>query len=349
MDDENKISDTEQVTPHRLEQNIEQSNEDLKTPLPTPLKQSLQPQGQNIGTTTLQNIPENAGMNLPIQRLRTYQHDVTEAVRNERQSLARMVIAEKKRRESMGGEAAFSQIQEKKSPTRTVMFIGMGAIFVASIAGVLFLFIGKNNPQDDALLISIYSPIFTEVEKKITLGRVDEHEIRSRVAEIKKETTIPINGIVHAIFTKTANTPSGTKETLIPTREFLSTFPNDIPERLLRTINNEFFFGFHSFKKIAPFLIITNRFYDGAFLGMLEWEKFMLHDIAPLFLISPADQGKFFDAVIKNIDVRFLKNTRGEAILMYSFIDRQTIVITTNADTFAEIVTRMQTPRGTTR
>ena len=99
-----------------------------------------------------------------------------------------------------------------------------------------------------------------------------------------------------------------------------------------------------------PFLILTNRFYDGAFLGMLEWERFILNDLAPLFLIrSTQREQSFEDAVIKNIDVRFLRNTKGEVILLYSFIDRQTIVITTDADTFAEVVERIRTPRPITR
>ncbi len=336
VDDENKISGGEQINPRILEHGIKSSDKDLKTPF--------------ITGARLQDVRESVETSLPIQRLRTYEHDVTEAVRSGRQSLARMVIAEKKRREGMGGEITLSQTQEKKSSAKTAIVIGVGTVFVAGMAGILFLLLQKNSgSQDSASPVSVYSPIFAEVEKKITLSRVDEREIQSRVVEIRRETTIPINGIVRAVFTKTANTPSGVLETLIPTREFFSAFQNDMPGQLLRTLNNEFFFGFHSFKTIAPFLIITTRFYDGAFLGMLEWEQFMLQDIAPLFLISPADQGKFFDAVIKNIDVRFLKNTAGKAILMYSFIDRQTIIITTNADTFAEIVTRMQTPRPTTR
>lgn len=54
---------------------------------------------------------------------------------------------------------------------------------------------------------------------------------------------------------------------------------------------------------------------------------------------------RFEDAVIRNKEVRVLKNDEGKIVLLYSFIDPSTIVITTNEYTFIEILTRYASKR----
>ncbi len=300
------------------------------------------------------NIPPSSfpEPTVPLRRLRTYKSDVAESIKSERQSLARMVVAEKRKQEERIKEGGFrEEAEEKKFFTRKMLFI-TGGVFLAAIALALLslLFIGGEETQQPTALTPSYNPIFNELDTRVSLPQINENEIRRASDVIKGGARIPLGNILRVVFTKTVPTEAGTAETTINTSELLRGMPNDAPEQLLRTLNPEFFFGFHSLKTIAPFLIMTNRFYDGAFVGMLNWEKFMAHDLAPLFLLNPIDQqNRFEDAVIKNIDVRFVRNAQGEAILLYSFIDRETIVIATNADTFAEIVTRVQTPRPLTR
>lgn len=54
---------------------------------------------------------------------------------------------------------------------------------------------------------------------------------------------------------------------------------------------------------------------------------------------------RFTDAVIRNKDVRVLKNSEGKIALLYSFLDPSTILITTNEYTFIEILTRYTSKR----
>ncbi len=53
----------------------------------------------------------------------------------------------------------------------------------------------------------------------------------------------------------------------------------------------------------------------------------------------------FEDAIIVNKDVRLLRDNDGKIALVYGFYDKQTIVITTDENTFKEVVTRLSSRR----
>lgn len=295
------------------------------------------------------NSPEQKQEGASLPRVRTYKSDVAESLKAGGQSLTQMVIAEKNREERRGVDAP--QIENRKFFTKNIVFVTGGTLLLFITFGIVaFLFLKNQKEDAEAPPVAAWSPIFTEIQKKIALRRIDGEEIARGIETVKKETSIPINAVVHILPTKSVQYESGARDTHITTGELFSVFPNDIPPQLLRTLDASFFLGLHSFRTIAPVLILKNRFYDGAFLGMLEWERFMLHDIAPLFLTSSsAGQTTFEDMTIKNIDARVLKNERGEIALLYSFINREVILITTDRDTFEEIVTRFQTPRPAVR
>lgn len=294
---------------------------------------------------------QEAGRASPLQRLRTYRSDVAESLKSGKQSLARMVIAEKTREVRAGNVESAGE--RETFFTKKNLFIAGGILCIIAAAGIaLFTFMGSREDDVTApLTVFAWSPIFTEADTNVLLERIDKDEIKNKIEQIKKRAVVPINAILHVVFTKSAMSAGGAREAPVAAREFLSAFPHDVPEQLSRALNEQFFYGFHFFRTVAPVLILQNKFYDGAFVGMLQWERFMLHDIAPIFFINPntGTRRSFEDVIIKNIDVRVLKGGDGTPALLYSFIDRETIVITTNTDTFEEVVTRLRTPSPITQ
>ena len=86
---------------------------------------------------------------------------------------------------------------------------------------------------------------------------------------------------------------------------------------------------------------------------MLSWEQNLLSDIGPLFGISVRDiLGKAAsttsealqntlavkDVIIKNKDVRAIFDPKKEIIFLYSFIDKETLVLTTSEDTLRFLI-----------
>ena len=65
----------------------------------------------------------------------------------------------------------------------------------------------------------------------------------------------------------------------------------------------------------------------------------MTSDLNLLFgLDKLSGEEKFTDEALKNRDLRILKNQDGEAVLLYSFIDKDTILVTSNEKIFNAVL-----------
>lgn len=114
------------------------------------------------------------------------------------------------------------------------------------------------------------------------------------------------------------------------------------PSNVSEFLDNRFMLGFYTERRNWPFLIFKINSYDHAFAGMIEWEKFILNDLANLFSIPKDNLDQSFeDKVIKNYDTRVSIDTNGEVTLIYSFINKETLVIASQKLTFEEVIKRL--------
>ncbi|MBN2094197.1 MAG: hypothetical protein JW740_02425 [Candidatus Zambryskibacteria bacterium] len=147
----------------------------------------------------------------------------------------------------------------------------------------------------------------------------------------------------------------------LKTAEQLFSFLNlSLPVGLIRTLQDNYNIGiFSKENRNYPFLILTVDDFGVAFSAMIEWEKYIFEDLAFLnvkpevdteannisrsiienelintnedadILINP-EVFAWKDVIIKNKDTRGLVNGRGETKLVYTFLDKNTILITNN-------------------
>lgn len=120
------------------------------------------------------------------------------------------------------------------------------------------------------------------------------------------------------------------------------------PGGFIRTINRA---SFGAVDGEVPFIILKVQSFDAALSGMIAWEQSMSDDLWPFFgpvvtnsfdpnarttnQIRPAF---FTDTLINNRDVRLLRNELREERILYSFLDRNTILITTTRDAFVKLL-----------
>ena len=144
--------------------------------------------------------------------------------------------------------------------------------------------------------------------------------------------------------------------------EFLEILQTRVSASFVRSLNNSFMFGIHVFDDNEPFLIFFVNAYDQAFAGMLAWEPFLPDDL-PLLVrqITVAEKTRagtttgaalanptplvFTDTVIKNRDVRALRDKDDNILMAYSFPDKNTLIIATNRNTLVEIFDRLAAAR----
>ena len=126
-------------------------------------------------------------------------------------------------------------------------------------------------------------------------------------------------------------------------REFLELLGAAPPPLLVNGLRDPFTLGIlRTDRDGETVLIFGVRSFSEAFAGMLAWERDLPRSLAALLApgISP-DRGSniFTDVVVSNHDVRLLKNTAGQPILLYTIFNRQTLIITQSPNAL-EIVLR---------
>ena len=277
--------------------------------------------------------------------LRTYTSDMAEAIRQDEASVIKIALAEKARRER--------EAQEKKAEgtnfTKTAFLLG--GILLLAIAGatIYFLFFRKTE--------EVVVPVESTIESFLSYDSNQIIETSSIENFIQLITTIKekegnLSGIIKTFFF--VKEVGEQKEFLSPA-ELLSLANVKVPDSLLRALSSNYLFGKYeinqTIKETAPFLILeanTNN-YNQAYASMLNWEDTMLSDLLFFFEIKLPEgklaisYGSWGDLIIKNKDVRVLRDPYGKGLIYYSFVNKNSFVITTRAEALAEIIDRILT------
>lgn len=282
----------------------------------------------------------------------TLKQDLREVVRDQKISRVRAAALEVTKRHP---EQLDTEITTRRSfPTGVViaiialLFLGVGSVF-----GVYFLSEsrtpGSAAQAGDAL-------VFAESTRVISLENKQPIALEQELAALRQSSgnalgsfmrIVPVFGVPAG-----ANAPSS--ERLATVREFLLSIGARPPEELLRALAETFFVGTHTVDKNAPIIVIPVISYDRAFAGMLAWEATLNADLAPFFTPVPplyADATgavhtrTFTDEVMRNYDVRVLKDDSGVIQLYYSFPTRGMLIIAESPYSFPEAIARLQASR----
>lgn len=128
------------------------------------------------------------------------------------------------------------------------------------------------------------------------------------------------------------------KTEILTTEAFLRAFKMGVPDTLLKALDPTFMLGAIVTTQAEPFLIIRTYNFDVLFAGMLAWENTLAHDLAPFFGISTPSDTHFKDAVRNNSSTRILFDEVGNEVLLYSFVNQNTVIITTSGEALSALI-----------
>lgn len=223
----------------------------------------------------------------------------------------------------------------------------IAVMLLASLSGAglsVYLFSGlrKEQAQEVAVLYRIPNLIQAQNQQGFTLP-----SDRTNLLEGLSAFTLQAQGIVQLYPTIQSSEgderPASAQETLsVLSPRTASSFVRSIREMTFGSISGE------------PFIILKTGSFDVAFAGMLQWEQTMSADLAPLFgapVIESFDpsartdtqvRAAFFkDAIASNKNVRLLFDEQGNDRVVYTFIDQNTILITTTRDALDVLIPLM--------
>lgn len=316
----------------------------------TEIKSAQTPQGKTSGASRM-----------AIRPLKTYRGDAEEAIQRQKESLASMALREQKKR-ATGKEFETPPTISPENQKR-IMVIAAVVIGIAAIGGGIFALVRsgnfsfttidpgetvvvKNNPATPSLVPPRYErevDVTTNTSKGALAGIVAEETRKGQEA-----------GSITSVFLTQVRSQAlqtvGAGKEIVSAGTFLSTFFTDAPDALKRSLDNNFMLGIYYdiAQKGHAFLVFKTNSFETSFAGMLSWEKTLPQDLG-LLLGSKEGTGGFKDVVMRNKDTRALLDRAREPVLLYSFIDRNTILITPNKETFGNILDILNQPKRVTQ
>lgn len=294
-------------------------------------------------------IPQSEAAS-PKPIVRTYQSDLAAALKQKKGSIVGIAAAEERRRQEQAVVFPTDTEAARKKQRLLVVAVALAVLGIGVLGFLFFAQKQKETTPTGMAAITAPSIIFVNTQKEISIDGRDRSALVLETAKELKGANIRLDFIEQLFFTKT----EGAIKTSVPVRDFFSLVVEHIPPALLRAFEGDYLFGIHAFNGNTPFLIIRLNSFENAFSGMLKWEKFMADDILPLFgkteeLKALAGETHFEDSVFANQDTRVLRNRTGDISLLYAFPDRETLVISTDQDTFKEVIDRLKTPKPVTQ
>ena len=274
------------------------------------------------------DLPAQAGVQVPIKALRTYQGDVEETLGKKKISKTTILIAEEERRKNTPPEP----LREVDTRQRNRIFVWSGIVlFFLGIMTVSVVYYIKSANQV-ALVKTSKSIIAFSEEKGIRLVGLTRTNLIGEIVSAKKSLDLPINSV---LYLNSINIDGSS----VTASDFLILVAPQIPGPLLRSFENKYMLGIYSYGTNEPFIILTTNDFATTYSGMLQWEKNIILDIGPIFGINnTASTTVFSDEAVQNKDLRVLKNTSGKTVLLYSFIDKNTLVITSHENILTSVV-----------
>lgn len=327
----------------------EQSAELPKPAAPTPVAPPPAPKDESV-----------------VKAVETYQGDIERVVQKGKTSVVSIAAAEAERRniDAIQKKPAFKK--ETLSLMRKIVFIVGGVVFL--LGAVVVIYVAFKRPPSVDIQSPIQAPFINVDETKILTiptGAIN-HATMINALEAQREGVSLSLGLISRFYIATA-TSSGAQPELVTTTRLLQAMSSTVPGALLRAIDDqEYLLGVHSYDDNQPFLILKVDDYEQAFSGMLEWEATMERGLTPFFTRTPqlhlsnavststatstatttppvpVLHSSFVDRIVENYDARVIENDQKDILLLWAFLNRSTLVITTNDATLREIISRLR-------
>ena len=285
----------------------------------------------------------------PVVPLHTLKDDINDVIRINKISLVKAAAMEQDRR----SDSDEPRVRVRRRGSWGLIFAILFFVILGgmALAGVFYVENSRHAsvdiPADDSL-------VFAEQTVSINIANTNPLALKTQISNWRNKQALAVGSIMRI---KPINEDDAHPELSQPATaaEFMKALGTHAPDDLMRALGDTFFFGIHTTDKNTPILLFTVNSYDRAFAAMLEWESTMNGDLAPIFTAVPLmtrnatgtpQQRVFSDEVMRNYDVRVLKDDSGNIVMYYSFPNPRILIIAESPYSFVEILSRLQAQRA---
>jgi len=262
-----------------------------------------------------------------LKTLRTYQGDMQEYISKNNTSIATIAVAEQKKKEKVDIQ---QNVQKYEIKNKFLVTISISLLIIGLVA---ILSVYLNQIMKDAPETQQESSIISYSEKE-NVELQSKQFVISEVENLIEKWNNPANSILHINFVK--DTESLDRAKIGNITSFIG--PN-IPQNMARSLTEDYMFGIYSFGQNAPFIILKTKDYGLSYSGMLKWEENILDDLDFMFKIQgDTSFYRFEDESFRNKDLRIVRSPERNTIFLYTFLDRETILITSTEEVFSALL-----------
>ncbi len=294
-----------------------------------------------------------------VKPLQTFQGDMNSVISQKNLSAVSIAAAEMGRGQSTSSTS--STAGHSFSFFRKAALVAAGVLLLGGAAATLTLVFLPRTPS--VVIQKQAASPFIEVDNTTVLVLTPEQFNRATLMHnlnaVRQNPTVSL-GLMERLYVAVSAVAVEEAPPAVTIQELLSKIAPTISDEFLRALDPTYYLlGTHVFDGDQAFLILKVNSYERAFSGMLAWENNMEQELMPLFdrQLSPTLGGtatttetvpsflftKFRDKVVGNHDARVLEDGAGNILLLWTFLDRNTLVITTNEWTLKEVVARRYT------
>lgn len=271
--------------------------------------------------------------NPELKSLRTFQGDMQEHIEEKKETITTIALAEQKKKIERN-EPTYTEPRTYSGRNSLFMAFGVLALIAGGvIVGGLYFFKTEN---EATLPTSIEKTIISYTEKKeIILPTVDVSSLASTLLQEQSSFKSAVNNVLYTSFTHDGSA--------VNTVDLFRLIAQGAGDALKRNVTDTMF-GVYSYDSNEIFMIVRPEDFGIVYSGMLEWESTLGSNLAPFFPLLRqhliTNPSVFTDETYKNKDVRVIRNENGSVVLLYGFIDKNTLVITANERVFEAILNR---------
>lgn len=282
-------------------------------------------------------VEEQERMKYPSgRRLRTFQGDIAAVMKTQKTSEASIVVAEQKKQYDTGAHEKKLVAKARQESIKNLVVVTLALVLLAAGGASLYFFLTKQGTSTGTALVA-KTPIFADENIEVFVdASPSRRDLIASISKAAKDSSANAGTITQIKLIE--NGALG--KTPLSMDRFFQILETHAPTSLLRSLSASFMVGAH---RGEPFVIFTTTFFESAFASMLDWETQMEPDIGPLFSAdaSPVPENIFEDTVMHNKDTRILRDKVGNVLFLYTFPDREHIVVTTSEATLGEILARL--------
>lgn len=235
------------------------------------------------------------------------------------------------------------KVEQKRQQTNLIFGIVSVVIFLTAL-GIFFYASQKEEvmPPTQTQVVQ-KSIIYAENHARIDTTDILPLTLISKISQKFSEIKNAPGEVTNIYFIKYL--PAGDMQTL-SARAFLGAIQSSTPGILLPELGKDFMLGSFGGEAQTPFLILQAPIRSTQTM-LSSWEVTLLQDMSKLFSLQITDSDlynkAFEDIQIENKHIRALLDEDGSIILCYSYINDDLLVITTDSQTFKEILQRLAT------